>query len=289
MAFSSRAKKYRQDDGSASSATGSVGGTPSYEDLRQIEQQDALKRMAHTLKPLRTQLQSIASKVETLGQGHQDTMDLRRTLNQEMEEYEGELKKADTMMKILRSRSDMAPIKLQKLEKMFDKCQSTYWAQKKLANTREQQYNPSDDDGSYKHQTKGPMSQDVRGGIQQQLQSERTDQSGHTETIVELKGFNEVDSRIVEERNREATKLVQQTKELNAAYQDLATLVGEQSEQLDNVEQNTTEANDAVKSGNENLESAIEYQAKARKKMFIACLIIVVIAGVILVPTLVHS
>ena len=81
--------------------------------------------------------------------------------------------------------------------------------------------------------------------------------------------------------------------------------------QLDNVEQNASEANDAVKSGNTNLESvspifdfliffsqvyknylpvqAIEYQNKARKKMFIICLIIVVIAGVILVPTLVHS
>ena len=63
MAFSSRAKKYRQDDGSGSSATGSAGGSQSFEDLRQIEQQDALKRMARTLKPLRTQLQSIASKV----------------------------------------------------------------------------------------------------------------------------------------------------------------------------------------------------------------------------------
>lgn len=86
------------------------------------------------------------------------------------------------------------------------------------------------------------------------------------------------------ERHREVVYLVRSINELAAMFNDLAILVQEQSEILNNIESNIEHAVVNVKKGNNNLRQAIDSQKRSRKLYCCGCvcllLVIATIAGV---------
>jgi len=61
-------------------------------------------------------------------------------------------------------------------------------------------------------------------------------------------------------------------------FNDLATLVNQQSEMLDSIESNVESAQTYIKKGNENLKQAIELQKKTRKcYCCLLCIVIVIV------------
>ena len=70
-------------------------------------------------------------------------------------------------------------------------------------------------------------------------------------------------------------------KELNEAFTDLNTLVSEQQEDIDHIEQNVVEAKESVQQGTKHLETAEKHQISARKKQCMLLICCIVLLGLI--------
>jgi t-SNARE complex subunit (syntaxin) len=82
-------------------------------------------------------------------------------------------------------------------------------------------------------------------------------------------------------RARDVETLVRSLNEVAEMVKDLATLVAQQSALLDRIDMNVETASVRVKKGNKELESAIEYQKKARKRFccIIICLVVCIVVS----------
>ena len=84
----------------------------------------------------------------------------------------------------------------------------------------------------------------------------------------------------LEEQHKGMLKIERSVKELNELFQELNTLVIEQQDLIDSIDQNVTETKELVQSGTKHLERAEKHQTKTRKIMlcaFLCCLIILII------------
>ena len=81
-------------------------------------------------------------------------------------------------------------------------------------------------------------------------------------------------------RAKDVEALVVSLNEVASMVQDLATIVQEQSELLDRIDVNVEDAGTHVKKGNMELEKAIRYQKKARKRF---CCIIIICAVLLVI------
>lgn len=87
----------------------------------------------------------------------------------------------------------------------------------------------------------------------------------------------------VENKHNEIVTLTNSVKEVHQLFQDLAILVDNQGEIIDDIEENCRKASEYVEKGVENLHEAHVYQKKARKKMFWMYGLILAIFGVLIV------
>jgi len=103
----------------------------------------------------------------------------------------------------------------------------------------------------------------------------------------ELKEAEDVDNRIIAERNAEIKEVERDLEELAGVFKEMNQIVGEQGEVLNTAEAQTAASSAQVESGTLELKKADEYQQSARKKMLIiagiVCCVIVVIAIIIVV------
>lgn len=89
---------------------------------------------------------------------------------------------------------------------------------------------------------------------------------------------------IIEERDQDITSLVRDIGELNEMFQDVAVLVHDQGQMLDDIETNITHTADRVDAGDEELKSANKYQKSATsKKVCVGLLIVALIAAVLII------
>lgn len=91
----------------------------------------------------------------------------------------------------------------------------------------------------------------------------------------------EDDLAMIQEREERIRQLEGDILDVNEIFRDLAALVYEQGEMIDNIEDNVTKAADHVEEGNTQLTKASEYQKKARKKKCCLVIILVVILGIV--------
>lgn len=87
----------------------------------------------------------------------------------------------------------------------------------------------------------------------------------------------------VENKHNDIVRLTESIKELHQLFVDLATLVDNQDELIDDIETNCRKASEYVEKGVENLHKANIQQKKTRKKMCCLILLIVVIAVIVVV------
>lgn len=87
----------------------------------------------------------------------------------------------------------------------------------------------------------------------------------------------------VENKHNDIVRLTESVKELHQLFVDLATLVDNQDELIDDIEANCHKASEYVEKGVENLHKANVYQKKTRKKMCCIILILVVVVVVVVI------
>lgn len=69
---------------------------------------------------------------------------------------------------------------------------------------------------------------------------------------------------------------------------DMATAVVEQAVMVDAVEERVDATLASVQAGNKELVTAAKYQSSYRRKAFLACLCVVALIGVIVIPIVIH-
>lgn len=119
------------------------------------------------------------------------------------------------------------------------------------------------------------------------MRSATAAQGGQVQELKELREAEEVDNRIISERNAEIKEVERDLEELAGVFKEMNTIVGEQGEMLDTVETQTASSAAQVEAGTQELKKADEYQQSARKKYLIigliVCAILTVIAIIIVV------
>jgi syntaxin 7 len=95
--------------------------------------------------------------------------------------------------------------------------------------------------------------------------------------MIEVKHNNdyEFQNMLIEERDREIRMLLQQQKDINVIFKDLATLVDDQGEMIDDIRSNITSSNQNVKQANKDLGEAEESQ-KTGIKLALGILVAIV-------------
>lgn len=96
---------------------------------------------------------------------------------------------------------------------------------------------------------------------------------------------SEVDfqSSLIIEREAEIRQIEQSVGELNELFRDVATMVGQQGEQLDIISDNVTRVVDDTRGADRELTTASRHQRSARSK---ACCLLLILAIVLIVVIL---
>ncbi|MXQ98150.1 hypothetical protein E5288_WYG003935 [Bos mutus] len=85
----------------------------------------------------------------------------------------------------------------------------------------------------------------------------------------------------IEGRHKDIVRLESSIKELHDMFMDIAMLVENQGEMLDNIELNVMHTVDHVEKAREETKRAVKYQGQARKKLVIIIVIVVVLLGIL--------
>jgi len=85
----------------------------------------------------------------------------------------------------------------------------------------------------------------------------------------------------LEQREQSMRQLESDIVDVNTIFKDLATMVHEQGEIVDSIEQNIESTTVQVTTGTEQLRQAADYQSKARKKKIILAVLGLVILAIL--------
>lgn len=98
----------------------------------------------------------------------------------------------------------------------------------------------------------------------------------------------ELDLELVKEREEALHQLEQDIQDINTIFKDLATMVYDQGEDINVIEDNVDKATEDIEEGVKQLEDAKEYQSSARrKKLFLALIVSAVIVVVVIIVAVV--
>nr|XP_014353588.1 PREDICTED: syntaxin-3 [Latimeria chalumnae] len=86
----------------------------------------------------------------------------------------------------------------------------------------------------------------------------------------------------IESRHKDIVRLESSIKELHDMFVDIAMLVENQGEIVDNIEINVSKSTDHIETAKAETKKAIKYQSQARKKLIIIIMLITVILVIIL-------
>ncbi|KAF1381278.1 hypothetical protein PFLUV_G00152170 [Perca fluviatilis] len=108
---------------------------------------------------------------------------------------------------------------------------------------------------------------------------------GQMSTQAEEVAITEEDLELIKERETNIRQLESDILDVNQIFKDLAVMIHDQGEMIDSIEANVENAEVHVERGTEQLQRAVYYQQKSRKKMCIlalVCSIVLVILGIII-------
>ncbi|XP_046861012.1 syntaxin-7-like isoform X2 [Xenia sp. Carnegie-2017] len=100
-------------------------------------------------------------------------------------------------------------------------------------------------------------------------------------TTIQVQQEDEINVELLEERERAVRQLESDIMDVNEIFRDLGTMIHEQGEMIDNIEDHVVTAGTHVEEANTQLQKASEYQKASRKKMCCLLVILLLVGGVI--------
>ncbi|KAK6468625.1 syntaxin-3 isoform X3 [Huso huso] len=101
--------------------------------------------------------------------------------------------------------------------------------------------------------------------------------SGIIESNISKQALSEIESR-----HKDIVRLESSIKELHDMFVDIAMLVENQGDMVNNIEVNVLKSVDHVETAKAETKKAVKYQSRARKKLIIIIVVLVVLALVVL-------
>jgi len=124
------------------------------------------------------------------------------------------------------------------------------------------------------------MTDDQKAGL---TSNEQIDHQQRQAQLLQEQEQAEIDLAVAQEREEAIRNLERDILDINDIFKELGSMISEQGEVIDSIEQNVERAQDQIETGAVHLEKAKVYQAKSRKKMCCLLLILLIVAAVVAV------
>ena len=243
------------------------------------------KKVSSLIFQMTTNVSSFKRLVDALGTG-KDTRELRGKLNTQRESIGGMAKEASLAVKRLASGGRSDDQKAQKLVRDFHGVLKEFQKAQRLCAEREATFAPRTPSGS--RGTYGAydeeMNREAVGHSDSEQQSLlQATGGGRRQELVRDEGEMEFNNALIEEREQGILEIQQQIGEVNEIFQDLAVLVNEQGQMIDDIEANIVSTAVRTKDAQRELTKADKSQKAARNKMIcVAVAVAVALAFLVL-------
>lgn len=229
------------------------------------------------------QIQNLVMKfkkmVDQLGTGH-DTTDLRAKISLSKNTTQRQAKDVKDKLFTLNNQkvnlSERQQTRIQRAAQNFAVVLEDFQRALRLAAEREE-FAPA----------KPPVaSNSVGPDPNAEMEKEALLQYQQQQEVAQLENLVEHNEAVIDERDQEITSLIREIGEINEMFQDVAVLVHDQGQMIDDIETNITRTADQVEVGKQELVQAERHQKKATNKMLWIVLIISVVVAVVVVVVL---
>lgn len=269
--------------GGGSSAAADTGGGSGASGMNEVARES--KKVAGLIFQMTTNVSSFKRLVDTLGTS-KDTRELRGKLNKQRENIGAMAKDASLAVKRLAQTvtrggdgDDDARAQHvaqhQKLVKDFHAVLKEFQRAQRTCAERESTFLPqaSPRTASYGANESSDEREGAHGASEQQalLMDSRRQELMHNE------GEMEFNNALIEEREQGILEIQQQIGEVNEIFQDLAVLVNEQGQMIDDIEANIVSTAVRTKDAQRELTKADKSQKAARNKMICLAVVIAVV------------
>ena len=269
--------------GGGSSAAADTGGGSGASGMNEVARES--KKVAGLIFQMTTNVSSFKRLVDTLGTS-KDTRELRGKLNKQRENIGAMAKDASLAVKRLAQTvtrggdgDDDARAQHvaqhQKLVKDFHAVLKEFQRAQRTCAERESTFLPqaSARTPSYGANESSDEREGAHGASEQQalLMDSRRQELMHNE------GEMEFNNALIEEREQGILEIQQQIGEVNEIFQDLAVLVNEQGQMIDDIEANIVSTAVRTKDAQRELTKADKSQKAARNKMICLAVVIAVV------------
>ena len=123
----------------------------------------------------------------------------------------------------------------------------------------------------------------IEGDLQSRQAEEEPLVNAQLQEQVRIDGELEYNNLLIEEREQDIKVIQHQIGEVNEIFQDLAVLVTEQGEMVDDIEANIVTTYGTTSNARKELETAAKHQKSTRTKLCIITVIVVVVVVVLLI------
>jgi syntaxin 7 len=228
------------------------------------------KKVSSLIFQMTTDVSSFKRSVDALGTG-KDTRELRAKLNAQRESIGGMAKEASSAVKRL-ARDGRDDSKSQKTVRDFHGVLKEFQKAQRICAERESAFLPQKN--TAQRQSYGANDEEMRressgysDSEQQSLLFASRGNVSRRQDLVRDEGEMEFNNALIEEREHGILEIQQQIGEVNEIFQDLAVLVNEQGQMIDDIEANIVSTAVRTKDAQRELTKADKSQKAARNKM----------------------
>ena len=234
------------------------------------------KKVSSLIFQMTTNVSSFKRMVDALGTS-KDTRDLRGKLNAQRESIGGMAKEASLAVKRLASGGRSDDQKAQKLVRDFHGVLKEFQRAQRVCAEREATFLPQKPSGS--RNTYGAYDEEMNReavGHSDSEQQSLLQSTSRRQELVRDEGEMEFNNALIEEREQGILEIQQQIGEVNEIFQDLAVLVNEQGQMIDDIEANIVSTAVRTKDAQRELTKADKSQKAARNKMICVAIAVAV-------------
>jgi len=241
------------------------------------------KRVASAIFQMTTNVAAFKRGVDAVGTP-KDSREMRGKLNRQRETLGAQAKETSAAVKRLTdlaaSRQNDPQVKAQhsKLVKDFQAVLTEFQKTQKRCAEKESTFMPPADTGSA---TMVPLESYQRGGDLDERASLL--QAQKRQEMIQIESELEFNNAIIEERETGIAEIQAQIGEVNEIFQDLAILVNEQGQMIDDIESNIVSTAAKTKTAQKELTKADRNQKSARNKMFCLLMVFAIVITIIFI------
>lgn len=241
------------------------------------------KELIASIFKLQTEVTRLKNDVQKLGSGR-DTVELRQKVGAAIQRIQSNAQAIkDKLMKL---HNDSKTPQTTKIVNDFEATLKDFQNTMKIARSKEAATlprRPEPPAAATSSSSKPPLDIESQGDP---LEQAALLQEQQRQEVLSLDNYVTYNEALIEERDQGIAEIGQQINEVHEIFQDLAVLVHDQGEMVDDIDQNITRTAQHTEEANTQLQSAERHQRASRRRM---CFILAVVGFILAVLVVVLS